>query len=144
MSVYEVHLGSWMRGENNRWLTYREAAYKLAEYTRSMGYTHVELLPIIEHPHAPSWGYQVTGYFAPPSRFGTPQDFMFFVDHLHQNGIGVLLDWVPSHFPSDEHGLACSAGTPLYEHADARQGFHPEWNSYIFNYGRHEVRAFLA
>jgi len=142
-SVYEVHLGSWMKTPDNRWLTYREAAERLADYVKSMSFTHVELLPIMEHPYAPSWGYQTTGYFAPTSRFGTPQDFMYLVDHLHQNGIGVILDWVPSHFPTDEHGLGYFDGTHLYEHADPRKGFHPDWKSFIFNYGRNEVRSFL-
>jgi 1,4-alpha-glucan branching enzyme len=142
-SVYEVHLGSWMKTPDNRWLTYREAADRLAEYVKSMSFTHVELLPIMEHPYAPSWGYQTTGYFAPTGRFGTPQDFMYLVDHLHQNGIGVILDWVPSHFPTDEHGLGYFDGTHLYEHADPRKGFHPDWKSFIFNYGRNEVRSFL-
>ena len=145
MSIYEVHLGSWRRvpEENNRPLTYREAAGALAQYAREMGFTHVELLPVMEHPFAGSWGYQTTGYFTPTSRFGTPQDFMYLVDTLHQAGIGVLLDWVPSHFPSDEHGLVYFDGTHLYEHADWRQGYHPDWKSCIFNYDRHEVRSFL-
>ncbi|HEY1270530.1 MAG TPA: 1,4-alpha-glucan branching protein GlgB, partial [Terriglobales bacterium] len=145
ISIYEVHLGSWMRvpEENNRPLSYREIAPKLAEYVQRMGFTHVEFLPIMEHPFYGSWGYQTTGYFAPTSRFGTPQDFMFLVDHLHQHGIGVILDWVPSHFPSDGHGLAYFDGTHLYEHADWRKGFHPDWNTYIFNYSRNEVRSFL-
>ncbi len=145
MATYEVHLGSWMRvpEENNRWLTYRELAVKLSEYVHHMGFTHVEFLPVMEHPFFGSWGYQTTGYFAPSSRFGTPEDFMYLVDMLHQNGIGVILDWVPSHFPSDEHGLAYFDGTHLYEHSDPRQGYHPDWGSYIFNYGRNEVRSFL-
>jgi 1,4-alpha-glucan branching enzyme len=145
ISVYEVHLGSWRRvpDEGDRPLTYRELAERLPAYVADMGYTHVELLPVTEHPFYGSWGYQSTGYFAPTSRYGTPQDFMHLVDRLHQHGIGVILDWVPSHFPSDGHGLAYFDGTHLYEHADPRQGFHPEWNSYIFNYGRNEVRAFL-
>ncbi|MFY9550797.1 MAG: 1,4-alpha-glucan branching protein GlgB [Thermoanaerobaculia bacterium] len=145
MSIYEVHLGSWRRvpEENNRPLTYREAAGSLAHYAREMGFTHVELLPVMEHPFAGSWGYQTTGYFAPTSRFGTPQDFMYLVDTLHQAGLGVILDWVPSHFPSDEHGLVYFDGTHLYEHADWRQGYHPDWKSCIFNYDRHEVRSFL-
>ncbi len=144
-AIYEVHLGSWMRvpEEDNRSLSYREIAPKLADYAVEMGFTHVELLPIMEHPFYGSWGYQTTGYFAPTSRYGTPQDFMYLVDHLHQRGIGVILDWVPSHFPSDEHGLAYFDGTHLYEHSDPRQGYHPDWNSYIFNYGRNEVRSFL-
>jgi 1,4-alpha-glucan branching enzyme len=145
LSTYEVHLGSWMRvpEDNNRWLTYREIAHKLADYVNNMGFTHVELMPVMEHPFYGSWGYQVTGYFAPTSRYGTPQDFMYLVDYLHQHNIGVILDWVPSHFPADEHGLGFFDGTHLYEHEDARKGFHPDWKSYIFNYGRHEVRSFL-
>ncbi|MET0680669.1 MAG: 1,4-alpha-glucan branching protein GlgB [Burkholderiales bacterium] len=143
ISIYEVHLGSWRRGDGNRHLDYRETAHQLAEYVRGTGFTHVELLPITEHPFYGSWGYQTTGYFAPTARYGTPQDFMYLVDVLHRNGIGVILDWVPSHFPGDAHGLAYFDGTHLYEHADPRQGFHPEWHSYIFNYGRNEVRAFL-
>jgi 1,4-alpha-glucan branching enzyme len=144
-AIYEVHLGSWMRvpEENNRPLTYRETAPRLADYVQRMGFTHVEFLPVMEHPFYGSWGYQTTGYFAPTSRYGTPQDFMYLVDYLHQHGIGVILDWVPSHFPSDEHGLAFFDGTHLYEHADSRQGFHPDWKTYIFNYGRAEVRSFL-
>ncbi|MEO5735071.1 MAG: 1,4-alpha-glucan branching protein GlgB, partial [Rubrivivax sp.] len=143
ISVYEVHLGSWRRGENGQMLDYRSAARLLADYVVRMGFTHVELMPITEHPFYGSWGYQTTGYFAPTSRYGTPEDFKFFVDTLHQAGIGVLLDWVPSHFPADAHGLSVFDGTHLYEHQDPRQGFHPEWNSSIFNYGRNEVRAFL-
>jgi 1,4-alpha-glucan branching enzyme len=145
ISTYEVHLGSWMRvpEDGNRWMTYRELAPKLTEYVQRMGFTHVEFLPVMEHPFYGSWGYQVTGYFAPTSRFGTPQDFMYLVDCLHQAGIGVILDWVPSHFPNDAHGLAYFDGTHLYEHADPRQGFHPEWKSHIFNFGRNEVRSFL-
>jgi 1,4-alpha-glucan branching enzyme len=145
VSTYEVHLGSWMRSADDRHrpLTYREMAPKLAEYVHHMGFTHVELLPIMEHPFYGSWGYQTTGYFAPTSRYGTPQDFMFLVDHLHQHGIGVILDWVPSHFPSDGHGLAYFDGTHLFEHSDTRQGFHPDWKTHIFNYGRAEVRSFL-
>jgi len=144
-SIYEVHLGSWMRvpEEHNRPLTYRETAPKLAEYVNRMGFTHVEFLPVMEHPFYGSWGYQTTGYFAPTSRYGTPQDFMYLVDYLHQHGIAVILDWVPSHFPSDAHGLAYFDGTHLYEHADSRQGFHPDWKTHIFNYGRTEVRSFL-
>jgi 1,4-alpha-glucan branching enzyme len=143
MSIYEMHMGSWMRGEDNRILTYRELAPRLAEYLARMNYTHVEFLPIMEHPFYGSWGYQTIGYFAPTSRYGTPQDFMYLVDTLHQHGIGIILDWVPSHFPSDGHGLGYFDGTHLYEHASPTQGWHPDWNSYIFNYGRHEVRAFL-
>ena len=143
ISIYEVHLGSWRRDENNRPLSYREMAEPLAEYVRKMNFTHVELLPVMEHPFYGSWGYQVTGFFAPTSRYGTPQDFMYLVDVLHRNEIGVILDWVPSHFPTDEHGLAYFDGTHLFEHADPRQGFHPDWNSLIFNYGRNEVRSFL-
>jgi 1,4-alpha-glucan branching enzyme len=145
LSFYEVHLGSWMRSpeDGNRSLSYRELAPKLAAHCKALGFTHVEILPIMEHPFGGSWGYQVTGYFAPSARFGTPQDFMYLVDHLHNEGIGVVLDWVPAHFPSDEHGLAFFDGTHLYEHADRRQGFHPDWKSEIFNYGRYEVRSFL-
>jgi 1,4-alpha-glucan branching enzyme len=145
ISIYEVHLGSWQRvpEEGNRSLTYREAAPRLAEYLGQMGFTHVEFLPIMEHPFYGSWGYQTTGYFAPTSRYGTPQDFMYLVDYLHQNDIGVVLDWVPSHFPNDEHGLGYFDGTHLYEHGDPRQGIHPEWDSFVFNYGRNEVRSFL-
>jgi 1,4-alpha-glucan branching enzyme len=145
MSIYEVHLGSWMRvpEESNRSLTYREIAPRLAAHVKRLGFTHVELLPVMEHPFYGSWGYQVTGYFAPTSRYGTPQDLMFLVEHLHEQGIGVIFDWVPSHFPTDEHGLGYFDGTHLYEHADPRQGFHPDWNSFIFNYNRHEVRSFL-
>ena len=145
LAIYEVHAGSWRRvpEERNRSLTYRELAVALAHYVQSMGFTHVELTPIMEHPFYGSWGYQTTGYFAPTSRYGTPQDFMYLIDYLHQRGIGVILDWVPSHFPTDEHGPAFFDGTHLYEHGDPRQGLHPEWNSFIFNYGRHEVRSFL-
>jgi 1,4-alpha-glucan branching enzyme len=145
VSIYEVHPGSWMRvlEEGNRYLTYRELAHRLAEYVKEMGFTHVEFMPVMEHPFYGSWGYQCTGYFAPTSRYGTPQDFMYLVDHLHQNDIGVILDWVPSHFPDDNHGLAYFDGTYLYEHADPKKGYHPVWKSYIFNYGRNEVRNFL-
>ena len=145
MSIYEVHIGSWMRKpeENNRPLSYRELAPRLGDYVKRLGFTHIEFLPVMEHPFYGSWGYQTTGYFAPTSRYGTPQDFMYLIDYLHQQGIGVLLDWVPSHFPTDEHGLAYFDGTHLYEHSDLRQGFHPDWKSYIFNYGRNEVRSFL-
>ncbi len=145
MSIYEVHLGSWMRvpEEGNRPLTYVEMAPRLAAYVREMGFTHVEFMPVMEHPFYGSWGYQTTGYFAPSSRYGTPQDFMYLVDLLHQNGIGVILDWVPSHFPTDEYALGFFDGTHLYEHADLRKGLHPDWDSFIFNYGRNEVRSFL-
>jgi 1,4-alpha-glucan branching enzyme len=145
LAIYEVHLGSWMRvpEEGNRFLSYRELATKLAEHVTRLGFTHIELLPVMEHPFYGSWGYQTTGYFAPTSRYGTPQDLMFLIDALHQRGIGVILDWVPSHFPTDEHALGYFDGTHLYEHADMRQGIHPDWNSFIFNYGRNEVRSFL-
>jgi 1,4-alpha-glucan branching enzyme len=145
MSIYEVHLGSWMRvaEENNRSLTYREAAPRLAEYVRGQGFTHLEFLPLTEHPFYGSWGYQTTGYFAATSRYGTPQDLMYLIDYLHQHGIGVILDWVPSHFPTDEHALGFFDGTHLYEHHSPLLGIHPDWNSYIFNYGRHEVRSVL-
>ena len=135
MSIYEVHLGSWMRvpEENNRHLSYREIAPRLADYVNRMGYTHVELLPVMEHPFYGSWGYQTTGYFAPTARYGEPQDFMYLVDCLHQHGIGVILDWVPSHFPSDAHGLSYFDGTHLFEHSDSRLGFHPDWKTLIFN-----------
>jgi 1,4-alpha-glucan branching enzyme len=144
LSIYEVHLGSWKRSpEHGGWLTYRALADELARYVLEMGYTHVQLLPITEHPFDGSWGYQTIGYYAPTSRFGSPLDFMSFVDTLHQAGIGVLLDWVPAHFPSDGHGLAYFDGTHLYEHADPRHGRHPDWNTLVFNYGRPEVRNFL-
>jgi 1,4-alpha-glucan branching enzyme len=145
MSIYELHLGSWRRSPDapNRFLGYRDLAPMLADHCEDMGFTHVELMPVMEHPYYPSWGYQCTGFFAPTSRFGTPQDFMYFVDTLHQRGIGVILDWVPAHFPADEHGLVYFDGTHLFEHADRRQGRHPDWGSEIFNYGRHEVRSFL-
>ncbi|MGH9449758.1 MAG: 1,4-alpha-glucan branching protein GlgB [Terriglobia bacterium] len=145
ISIYELHLGSWMRSPDDPaiFFGYRDLAPKIAEYTAEMGFTHVEFLPVMEHPYYPSWGYQTTGYFSPTSRYGTPQDFMFLVDTLHQHGIGVILDWVPSHFPTDGHGLGYFDGTHLYEHSDPRQGFHPEWKSFIFNYGRDEVRGFL-
>jgi 1,4-alpha-glucan branching enzyme len=145
ISIYEVHLGSWMRvpEERNRWLSYRELAPRLGEYCERMNFTHVELLPIMEHPFYGSWGYQASGLFAPTSRYGTPQDLMFLVEHLHRRGIGVILDWVPSHFPTDGFALGWFDGTHLYEHADPRQGLHQDWGSLIFNYGRHEVRSFL-
>jgi 1,4-alpha-glucan branching enzyme len=144
VSIYEMHLGSWMRGENNTWLTYRDLADKLTEYLVKMGYTHVEFLPIAEHPLDSSWGYQTTGYFAPTARFGSPDDFMFLIDTLHQHNIGVLIDWVPAHFPRDGHALGMFDGTHLYEHADPRQGEHKEWGTYVFNYGRYEVEDFLT
>jgi len=145
MSIYEMHLGSWRRvpEDDNRSLSYIELAQQLTDYVLEMGYTHVEFMPVMEHPFYGSWGYQTTGFFAPTARYGTPQDFMYLIDTLHQQGIGVILDWVPSHFPGDLHGLAYFDGTHLFEHTDPRQGFHPEWKSYIFNYGRHEVRSFL-
>ena len=144
MAIYELHVGSWRRAwDADRPLSYRELAGPLAEYVRKMNFTHVEFMPVMEHPFYGSWGYQVTGFFAPTSRYGTPQDFMYLVDVLHQSGIGVILDWVPSHFPTDQHGLSYFDGTYLYEHADPRKGFHPDWQSLIFNYGRNEVRSFL-
>lgn len=144
-SIYEVHFGSWRRvpEERNRPLTYREMAPLLTDYVKDMGFTHVEFLPVMEHPFYGSWGYQCLGYFAPTSRYGTPQEFMYLIDYLHQNGVGVILDWVPSHFPSDEYGLSYFDGTYLYEHQDPKKGYHPDWNSYIFNYNRNEVRTFL-
>ncbi|PRY54600.1 1,4-alpha-glucan branching enzyme [Arcticibacter pallidicorallinus] len=144
ISVYELHIGSWRKnGEDGSFLTYREIAGQLPEYCVYMGFTHVEFMPVMEHPFFGSWGYQLTGYFAPSSRFGTPEDFMYLVDQLHLAGIGVILDWVPSHFPVDEHGLGYFDGTPLYEYADPRKGFHPDWKSNIFNLERNEVREFL-
>ncbi|MBI4165547.1 MAG: 1,4-alpha-glucan branching protein GlgB [Acidobacteria bacterium] len=145
ISIYEIHFGSWARvpEEGNRSLTYREMAPRLADYVLRMGFTHVEFLPLMEHPFYGSWGYQMTGYFSPTSRYGTPQDLMGMIDHLHRRGIGVILDWVPSHFPSDEHGLAYFDGTHLYEHADPRQRIQPDWATFTFNYNRHEVRSYL-
>jgi 1,4-alpha-glucan branching enzyme len=143
MSIYEVHLGSWMRPPDREFHNYREIAPLLVDHVTRAGFTHVEFLPVMEHPFYGSWGYQTTGYFAPSSRYGTPQDFMYLIDQLHQAGIGVILDWVPSHFPTDEHGLAYFDGTHLFEHADPRKGYHPDWKSSIFNYGRNEVRSFL-
>jgi len=145
ISIYEVHLGSWKRvaEDGNRSLHYREMGRELANYVREMGFTHVELLPVMDHPFFGSWGYQTTGYFAPSGRYGSPQDLMCLIDCLHQHDVGVILDWVPSHFATDEHGLGFFDGTHLYEHADPRQGFHPDWQSYVFNYGRNEVQSFL-
>jgi 1,4-alpha-glucan branching enzyme len=145
ISIYELHLGSWTRPieEDNRWLTYRELAPRLADYIKKSAFTHVQFLPVMEHPFYGSWGYQVRGFFAPTSRYGSPQDFMYLIDYLHQDDIGVILDWVPSHFPTDEHAIGFFDGTHLYEHADPQKGFHPDWNSFIFNYGRAEVRSFL-
>jgi 1,4-alpha-glucan branching enzyme len=143
MSIYEVHLGSWARDENNKSLTYRELADKLVKYVTKMNYTHIELMPIAEHPFDGSWGYQLTGYYSVTSRYGSPEDFMYFVDQCHQNNIGIILDWVPAHFPKDGHGLARFDGTALYEHFDKRQGEHPDWGTHIFNFSRCEVRNFL-
>ncbi|MEZ4407113.1 MAG: 1,4-alpha-glucan branching protein GlgB [Polyangiales bacterium] len=145
VSIYEVHLGSWMRvpEEGDRWLTYRELAQRLGDHVTALGFTHVEFLPVHEHPFDGSWGYQVTGFFAPTARFGTPDDFRYLVDHLHQRGVGVIVDWVPGHFPKDPHGLARFDGTALYEHLDPRQGEHPDWGTLVFNYGRPEVKNFL-
>ncbi|HAO32220.1 MAG TPA: 1,4-alpha-glucan branching protein GlgB [Candidatus Competibacter sp.] len=143
ISIYEVHLGSWRRGWEGEFLNYRDLVHQLVEYVKDMGFTHIELLPITEHPYDASWGYQTTGYYAPTSRFGTPDDFRYFVDYCHQNGIGVILDWVPAHFPKDAHGLARFDGEALYEHADPRKGEHLDWSTLIFNFGRYEVKNFL-
>ncbi|MDT0540882.1 1,4-alpha-glucan branching protein GlgB [Croceitalea sp. P059] len=142
-SVYEVHLGSWKRKNDNEFMSYIELADDLVSYVKQMGFTHVELMPVMEYPYDPSWGYQLTGYFAPTSRFGKPEDFKLLVDKMHQAGIGVILDWVPSHFPEDAHGLGFFDGSNLYEHPDRKRGYHPDWKSLIFNYGRNEIRAFL-
>jgi len=142
-AVYEVHLGSWKRKENNEFMSYTDLAEDLVKYVKEMNFTHVEFMPIMEYPYDPSWGYQLTGYFAPTSRFGTPDEFKFLIDKLHQHDIGVILDWVPSHFPEDAHGLGFFDGSNLYEHPDRKKGYHPDWKSLIFNYGRNEVRAFL-
>ncbi len=143
LSIYEVHLGSWRRHLDGRVMTYRELAPLLAEHVRNLGFTHVELMPVAEHPYEPSWGYQVTGYYAPTSRFGSPDDFRWFVDHLHQQGIGVIVDWVPAHFPRDAWALAAFDGTPCYEHADPRRASHPDWGTLVFDHGKPEVKAFL-
>ena len=143
LAIYELHLGSWRKATGDESLSYREIAEPLAAHVHALGYTHVQFMPVSEHPFYPSWGYQVTGYFSPTARFGTPQDLMYLIDHLHQAGIGVILDWVPSHFATDGHGLGQFDGTSLYEHDDPRQGFHPDWGSYVFNYARNEVRSFL-
>jgi 1,4-alpha-glucan branching enzyme len=145
ISVYEVHLGSWRRvpEKHDRWLTYRELADQLIPYVKDLGYTHIELLPVMEHPYDGSWGYQTLGYYAATSRYGTPAEFMEFVDRCHQAGLGVLLDWTPAHFPRDTHGLAQFDGTHLYEHSDPRQGSHPDWGTLVYNYGRNEVRNYL-
>ena len=143
VSIYEVHLGSWLRGPHNTYLSYRELAEKLVGYAKDLGYTHLQLMPPMEHPFSGSWGYQITGYYAPTARFGHPHDFMYFVDRCHQAGLGVIIDWVPAHFPKDAHGLAYFDGTALYEHADPRKGEHRDWGTLIFNYGRNEVRTFL-
>lgn len=145
ISIYEMHLGSWMRDPENseRLISYRELAERLPQYLEELGFTHVEFMPVCEHPFYGSWGYQCVSFFAPTARYGTPQDFMYLINSLHQYGIGVILDWVPSHFPTDDHGLGLFDGTHLFEHMDQRKGFHPDWSSYIFNYGRHEVQAFL-
>lgn len=144
MSIYEVHLGSWQRADDGGFLSYHELAERIGAHVRRLGFTHVQLLPVMEHPFDGSWGYQTLGYFAPTSRFGSPDDFRAFVDHLHCLDIGVILDWVPGHFPKDDHGLARFDGTALYEHADPRLGEHRDWGTLIFNYGRNEVRSFLT
>lgn len=142
-SVYEVHLGSWKKNADGKFLTYKELAKDLVNYVKEMNFTHVEFMPIMEYPYDPSWGYQLVGYFAPTSRFGSPEEFMYLIDAFHQNDIGVILDWVPSHFPDDAHGLGMYDGTHLYEHPDTKKGYHPDWKSLIFNYERNEVRSFF-
>ncbi len=143
MSIYEVHLGSWQRGPEGEMLNYRELAHRLVDYVKDLGFSHIELLPVTEHPYDKSWGYQATGYYAPTSRFGSPDDFRYFVDYCHRNGVGVILDWVPAHFPKDAHGLARFDGTALYEHEDPRKGEHLDWSTLIYNFSRHEVKNFL-
>ena len=144
ISIYELHPGSWRRHADSPWLGYRELGQRLADHCLADGFTHVELMPVMEHPFYGSWGYQVTGYFAPTARYGPPEYLMEMIDHLHQRGVGVILDWVPAHFPTDAHGLGNFDGTHLYEHADPRRGFHPDWTTYVFNFGRHEVQSFLT
>ena len=144
ISIYEVHLGSWRRHDDGSFLSYDELADQLVPYVRDMGFTHIELLPITEHPFDASWGYQPTGLYAPTARFGDPDGFARFVDRAHHDGIGIILDWVPAHFPTDEHGLSRFDGTALYEHDDPRRGFHPDWNTAIYNFGRNEVSAYLV
>src|SRR6185437_10269815 len=143
MSIYEVHLGSWRRTEENSCLSYADLARQLGDYAADMGFTHVELLPVMAHPFSGSWGYQVTGYYAPTPRYGSPDDLRAFIDKMHAKGIGVILDWVPAHFPRDEFALARFDGTALYEHSDPRRGAHPDWGTLVFNFGRYEVRNFL-
>ena len=143
LSVYELHLGSWHRSEDGKFLNYKDIADQLVPYIKATGFTHIELMPVTEHPLDASWGYQTTGFYAPTSRFGTADDFRYFIDQCHQNGIGVILDWVAGHFPKDSHGMARYDGESIYEHADPRKGEHPDWGTLVFNYGRHEVKSFL-